>query len=66
MSKMAQQVTVTLTVAEALALSEAVGEAFSRDLFFVKSDKKIAKRAWDKLVKAYGPIYYCTEPASTR
>ena len=66
MSKMRKQVTVTLTVAEALALSEAVGEAFSRDLFFDKSDKKFAKSAWDKLVEAYGPIYYCTEPASTR
>ena len=66
MSKMRQQVTVTLTVAEALALSEAVGEAFSRDLFDDKTQKKLTERAWDKLVKAYGPIYYCTEPASTR
>ena len=63
MSKMRKQVTVALTVAEALALSAAVGEAFSRDLFDDKAEKKLAERAWDKLVEAYGPIIYCTEGA---
>ncbi|QDP58936.1 MAG: hypothetical protein Unbinned2819contig1003_22 [Prokaryotic dsDNA virus sp.] len=69
MSKMRKQVTVTLTVKEAVALHSAAGQILdfedATDAHFQdRTMIKPALRAWDKLLDAYAPIYYRTEPAS--
>ena len=71
MSKMRKQVTVTFTVKEAVALHSAAGEVLNcwdgiEAHFADRTMIKPAQRAWEKLLKAYGPIYYCTEPSSTQ
>ena len=70
MSKMRKQVTVTLTVKEAVALHSAASEVLHcwdgiEAHFTDKTMIKPAQRAWGKLLDAYAPIYYRTEPTST-
>ena len=70
MSKMRKQVTVTFTVKEAVALHSAAGEVLDswdgvEAHFTDRTMIKPAERAWDKLLRAYAPIYFRTEPSST-
>ena len=65
MSKMRKQVTVTLTVKEALALHSAASQILdfedAMDAHF--QDRTMiqpAERASEKLLRAYAPIYYGT------